>query len=108
MCRFCPFRAHVSMMQIILDKNKKIEKIAQIGNLRSLLSLSEKLLSVKKQLVACLYIFRSFRAFCVQEKKTQIFGIVGMTITSASDIIPLICAICVQKKKTQLLCIFAF
>ena len=47
MCRSCPFRAHVCMMQIILDKNKKIEKIAQIGNLRSLLSFAKNYCQLK-------------------------------------------------------------
>ena len=42
--------------------------------------------------------FRSFRDFRVQKKiRPQIFGILGILITSASEIIPLICAIRVQE-----------
>jgi hypothetical protein len=80
---------------LILDKNKKIEKIAQIGNCCQLKS---NLLLVF--IYSVLFVLSVFR-----KKQPQIFGIVEISITSASDIIPLICAICVQKKRK--LCPFA-
>ena len=76
---------------LILDKNKKIEKIAQIGNCCQLKS---NLLLVF--IYSVLFVLSVFR-----KKQPQIFGIVGMTITSVSETIPLICVICVQKKESS-------
>ena len=49
--------------------------------------------------------FVLFVTFVFRKNKPQIFGILGILITSVSEIIPLICAICVHKKK---LCDLAF